>query len=242
MRVLIFHAAMSTTAVAQMNRVNDLFRQAGHTASQRFYPAFNGDNEIADKVILAVTEAQARSNFGLAESFMNVFQDRAIVAQLDETDGIEGYDWDALVSYLGPETSGPESRETLLAAAIERGLPVTSETTTEELRAVLDLGHPDTQEQARAEDADKTANGMTEHVAGTKSTADFGSTNRIFLERMDDERLRNFAERRGLRIPNSAKRETIINKVLAGAGDVDLTEEDVAADAEAMTVKDNDDG
>lgn len=217
MRVLIFQAAVSAIGIAAMTRFADEVRAAGHHGGLRSLPHFRREKEPADRIIVALSPAQAEQYKNLGAELVQIFNDtdRILPLQLpDDEKDLADFDFGSAVSGLDDEgKAGSLSMEQLRAEAIERGIEVTAATTREQLEHSLDLdGNVGAQAGDRVTDR-ANMEGVVEDRIGMRTSTILPSANGLDLERMNDEQLQATAAGLGIKVGKNVQRSTLINKI-----------------------------
>lgn len=215
MKVLFFHAGHSTTAMMLAARAVKALRDEGHSAGERYLPAFKLEKEPADKVIIALTEEQADRYKDRGLEVVGIFGKDAIVPiELPkENDELEDFDVQSIVAEIDGPPSMALSMEQAKAEAVERGLEVNAGTTRLELERMLGVDiHPASQEADRRTDQTNNQN-LGEPRIGVRTSNVLPTVNGLDLARMNDEQLRATAANAGIKTTANMRRETIINKL-----------------------------
>lgn len=218
MKVLIFQAAVSASAIAAMTRFADELRQEGHQAGVRSLPHFRREKEPADRIIVALTPTEAERYKTIGAELVQTFVDTELFTPLElpeDPKELDDFDFSDAIGNLDDDTTGYMTLDQLRAEALERGIEVTAQSTREELEHLLDIDyHPGRQASDRRTD---TENNQTDGIArdrvGLRVSTVLPQANGMDLERMNDEQLAATAAQLGIKVPKGARRDTVINKI-----------------------------
>jgi hypothetical protein len=217
MKILVFQAAVSAAAIVAMTNVADQLRAEGHHVGLRSLPHFRNEDEPAEKVIVALTEGQARQYVNEGTALVAIFgADKIVpVALPDKDEELAELDWSDLAGELNGTHAAGMSLDELKAQAVLRGLEVRADSTAWELAHLLDIDQPVGGQEAdrRFDRQSSEEGGMNAAKIGMRTSNVMPTVNGLDLLRMNDEQLRAAAASLGLTVPASAKRSTIINKI-----------------------------